>query len=159
VGVTNYSESRIRAREKIVMLQVTTSRRKERTSGKRTVEKYGFDKFAQRATLMRELRGARSDALWRQRTEETEVTLAVSTPRQSESGMSLRGESQNHKDRSPRDEESARTATQVDVTMFARLLDEPAIAQWAAEAAVRFQVSALGALGLLAHALLIDAER
>jgi hypothetical protein len=45
------------------------------------------------------------------------------------------------------------------VTMFAGLLDDPAIALWAAEASAKYRVSALGAIGLLAHALLVDGER
>jgi hypothetical protein len=43
--------------------------------------------------------------------------------------------------------------------MFAGLLEEPAIALWAAEAGEKYRVSALGALGLLAHALLVDGEQ
>jgi hypothetical protein len=39
------------------------------------------------------------------------------------------------------------------------LLDEPAFALWAGEASLRYEVSALDALELLAYALLLDGER
>jgi hypothetical protein len=39
---------------------------------------------------------------------------------------------------------------------WALLLEEPAVALWASEAAARYGLSALAALGLLAQALLLD---
>ena len=41
---------------------------------------------------------------------------------------------------------------------LAILLEEPAIALWASEAAARYGVSALHALGMLAEALLLDTQ-
>jgi hypothetical protein len=41
---------------------------------------------------------------------------------------------------------------------FAPLLEEPAVALWASEAASRYGISMCESLGLLAHALLLDAE-
>jgi hypothetical protein len=72
------------------------------------------------------------------------MTITLSAPRPSVSGLSL-----------PRDH----TGTRIDVTMFAGLLEDPAIALWAAEASEKYRVTALGAIGLLAHALLVDGDR
>jgi hypothetical protein len=84
------------------------------------------------------------------------MTITVNTPRQSDAVLSLpRG----HSDRSRHGGGSSGGAPQIDVTMFAGLLEEPAIALWAAEAGEKYRVSALGALGLLAHALLVDGEQ
>jgi hypothetical protein len=58
-----------------------------------------------------------------------------------------------------REESSLREDPEIDVTAFAGLLEDPAIGLWAGEAAFKYQVSALGALGLLAHALLVDGDR
>jgi hypothetical protein len=87
------------------------------------------------------------------------VTLAVSMPRETELRPSLHLETRDHRGRALHDGDSVRTAPQIDVAKFAPLLEEPAIALWAAEASERYQVSALGALGLLAQALLLDGER
>ena len=87
------------------------------------------------------------------------MTLTASTPHQSASSLlssppalERSGESLRHA------RDGARGTATIDVAMFRVLLEEPAIALWAAEAAAKYQVSALGALGLLAHALLVDGE-
>jgi hypothetical protein len=72
------------------------------------------------------------------------MTITLSAPRPSVSGLSL-----------PRDH----AGTRIDATMFAGLLEDPAIALWAAEASEKYRVTALGAIGLLAHALLVDGDR
>ena len=84
------------------------------------------------------------------------MTITVSTPPQSDWVASPPS---GHSGRSRHGGISSREATQIDVTMFAGLLDDPAIALWAAEASAKYRVSALGAIGLLAHALLVDGER
>ena len=84
------------------------------------------------------------------------MTITVSTPPQPDSVASPPS---GHSGRSRHGGGSSREATQIDVTMFAGLLDDPAIALWAAEASANYRVSALGAIGLLAHALLVDGER
>jgi hypothetical protein len=84
------------------------------------------------------------------------MTITVSTSPQLDSVASPPS---GHSGRSRHGGGSSREATQIDVTMFAGLLDDPAIALWAAEASAKYQVSALGAIGLLAHALLVDGER
>jgi|HubBroStandDraft_6_1064221.scaffolds.fasta_scaffold1426314_2 hypothetical protein len=84
------------------------------------------------------------------------MTITASATRPYESVPSL------PRDRSGRsiDEgDDSRETTLIDVTMFAGLLEDPAIALWAAEASERYRVTALGAIGLLAHALLVDGER
>jgi len=83
------------------------------------------------------------------------MTITVSTPPKSDS---VAFPPSGHSGRS-RHGGSSRGATQIDVTMFAGLLDDPAIALWAAEASAKYRVSALGAIGLLAHALLVDGEQ
>ena len=84
------------------------------------------------------------------------MTITVSTPPKLDSVASPPS---GHSGRSRHGGGSSREATQIDVTMFAGLLDDPAIVLWAAEASVKYRVSALGAIGLLAHALLVDGER
>ena len=84
------------------------------------------------------------------------MTITVSTPPKLDSVASPPS---GHSGRSRHGGGSSREATQIDVTMFAGLLDDPAIALWAAEASAKYQVSALGAIGLLAHALLVDGEQ
>ena len=84
------------------------------------------------------------------------MTITVSTPPKSDS---VSFPPSGHSGRSRHGGGSSREATQIDVTMFAGLLDDPAIALWAAEASAKYRVSALGAIGLLAHALLVDGER
>ena len=84
------------------------------------------------------------------------MTITASTPPQLDSVASLpRG----YSDRSRRGGGNSKETTQIDVTMFAGLLDDPAIALWAAEASAKYRVSALGAIGLLAHAILVDGEQ
>jgi hypothetical protein len=54
-----------------------------------------------------------------------------------------------------RHEEEAQGAS-CDDSRFAALLKEPAVALWAFETAVRYEISALHALRLLAQALVLD---
>jgi hypothetical protein len=53
----------------------------------------------------------------------------------------------------------AHSCEEVYPTSLAVLLDDPAIALWASEAAARYHVTSLDALGLLAQALLVGADR
>ena len=87
------------------------------------------------------------------------MTITVSAQPESELASSLLRVPQSQEGRSRCEESSLRDDPEIDVTAFARLLEDPAIALWAGEAAFKYQVSALGALGLLAHALLVDGDR
>jgi hypothetical protein len=46
-----------------------------------------------------------------------------------------------------------------DTSAFSVLLDDPEIARWANETGLRYRISRLEALGVLAHALVIDTRR
>jgi hypothetical protein len=46
-----------------------------------------------------------------------------------------------------------------DTSAFSVLLDDPEIARWANETGLRYRISCLEALGVLAHALVVDARR
>ncbi len=47
---------------------------------------------------------------------------------------------------------------QVPTPTFSVLLEDPDIALWAKEAGSRYRISSLDALGVLAHALVVDAR-
>jgi len=87
------------------------------------------------------------------------MTITVSTPPQSELALASPRVPRKPIVRSRPERSTLREIPQIDVMMFAELLEDPAIALWAGEAATKYQVSALGALGLLAHALLVDSDR
>ena len=90
--------------------------------------------------------------LRRQTYEEIAMTMTVSAQPQSESALSWARVPRDQEGRSRREQSSVRRDPEINVTAIAGLLEDPAIALWAREAAFKYQVSALGALGLLAHA-------
>ena len=88
------------------------------------------------------------------------MTIIISAPPESELAVSsLRVPPDQGVVSSCREKSRMREVQQIDPTKFAGLLEEPSIALWAGEAAAKYQVSALDALGLLAHALFVDGER